>query len=194
MFIGSSFPELNDKIRTGNYLLLPASTFEKVLSQFVIYIVGGLLVFVFLFLIDINLARWTVMQTDAVISSEKTVEPFSFSILWVNGIGLLYAICLGIGFFMFTARLFFKSRALIKSIVALIAFYFLCWQALSLLSHLFFPEQTEGFGHIATPDYKVMIIDGWNTSNTTVLFVCISLLICLVALPLAYFKLKEKEV
>src|SRR5665647_263187 len=35
-FVGSAFSELSNKVKTSNYLLIPASTFEKFLCQFVL--------------------------------------------------------------------------------------------------------------------------------------------------------------
>jgi hypothetical protein len=187
-FIGLAFPELSDKIKTGNYLLLPASTFEKLLSQFLVYIVAGSLLFIIFFGVGAHLARWTMLHTEEVISGKMSIDAFSYSAFWRKTNVFLNAAPIGIGFFLFAVRLYFRKYALAKTIVALIAFWFLCMGVFWLASFVFF--HTSESSYMGIPVYKTEII----LSNIIVWYVFLSLLASIVALPLAYYKLKEKDV
>lgn len=56
-FVGTAFSELRDRIKTQNFLLLPASVFEKFLAQFVIRFVLFLPLMFLLFFVTTRLAK-----------------------------------------------------------------------------------------------------------------------------------------
>jgi hypothetical protein len=197
-FFGSTFPELSDKIKTGNYLLLPASTFEKFFSQFLIYIAGGTAVFLLLFWADAHLARWTLFLYEPVRSGQLVIEPFRFSMLFHfdgdngNWDRILYIlVACSAGTFMFAARLFFQRFALVKSAIAGSVLAFLLFICMTALSHLFYPNDVTGLNSspIFFPVYDV--IEG--VTNIAVLFYFITCCCLFFFLPLAYFKFKEKQ-
>jgi hypothetical protein len=193
--VGSVFPELSNKVKTSNFLLLPASTFEKALTQFLIYIVIGSLLFLTLFWLDAHVLRWLILQKEIYQTGRYSIEPFQFSSLLstmdLQGILeqlFLVSIILTIGVFLFTARLFFQRYALVKSVIAAVGTFLLSTCCLVALSHLFFRKQTHGFA-IEIPQYEIA------GQNNVFVFVCVIFYVAWIfLLPLAYFKLKEKQV
>ena len=195
IYIGSAFPELSNKIKTGNYLLLPASTLEKMTSQFLVYIVFGCILFLLIFWMDTFLAKWTVLQMESIQQREITFVDFQyfelFKVMGISSFGLKYLTVMTIvsgGLFLFAARLFFKRFALVKSAIALIAviFSFVCYMV--LFSHIFYPE-TEGF-NIKLPSYELTK----DLYNVQLYFYILVFPLWMFFLPLAYYKLKEKQV
>ena len=160
LFIGSAFPELNNKIKTGNYLLLPASTLEKTISQFLVYFVFGSIFLLLIFWMDTYLAKWTALQMESVQRRGIMIEDFQYVEISQGLPGNpLYKLIIVIsvvsaGLFLFTARLFFKRFAFIKSVIllAIVTLLFVC--GMVLFSHIFYPEQTKGFS-IALPRYNL---------------------------------------
>ena len=197
-YIGSAFPSFSEKTSAANFLLFPASGFEKLLSQFLIYFVAGTVLFVFLFWVDAHLVRLSLSNLEIVRTRQWVIEPFSFSLM-VKGFSppnynileysLPWITILSIGCFLFTARLFFNKFALAKSIISGIVILILVICLMVLCSHLFFPEQTHGF-QISPGFYHS---DFFNVENIIVFVYFILVIICLFSLPLAYFKLKEKQ-
>jgi hypothetical protein len=193
-FVGDAFNELNSKTKTGNYLLLPASTFEKVLSQFVIRFVFGICLFLWLFWVDAYLARETMMHTKAIQAGEYVITPFHYSTFFqpdmTLGFRLFFGmVCVSIGTFLFAGRLFFGRFGLIKSIIAGFGLFFLAACSMVLLSHLFYPAETVGWA-VEFTDYNVFE----DTTNFEIFTYSIFYFAWLFLLPLAYFKLKEKQV
>ena len=188
LLAGNVFPEFGNKIKTGNYLLLPASALEKTLSQFLIYIVFGILSFLLIFWADAYLARWSVLQM-ADQQNEILIEKLHYSLVFQAMNREFVYLIISIGLFLFATRLFFRRFALIKSIIllAIMVSLFTCWMV--LLSHIFYPEATEGFT-LALPQYK--LASGLN--NLIYFLYTIAHLIWVFFLPIAYYKLKEKQV
>ena len=193
-FIGCAFPEWNDKIKTGNYLLLPASTFEKLLSQFLIYIVFGSFCLFLLFWVDAHLAQWTALGMESVQEKGVIIKDFQFSMLYFgmdddpNARQAITISITTISLFLFTARLFFKRFALVKSVIAFATIFFLCMCCFVLFSHIFYPETT-GFD-VRLPSYKVT--ENWY--NVEIFASVLAYSLWVFFLPLAYYKLKEKQV
>ena len=185
---GSVFPEFSNKIKTSNYLLLPASTLEKIVSQFLIYIVFGILAFLLIFWVDTYLARWSIMQM-ADQQREIVIEKFLYTPLFQATDKLFIYTIISIGLFLFAARLFFKRFAFIKSVIllAIVTLLFVC--GMVLFSHIFYPEQTKGFS-IALPRYNLAS----GLDNMISFWYTIAYLIWVFSLPFAYYKLKEKQV
>jgi uncharacterized integral membrane protein len=189
---GSSFPEMNDKIKSSNYLLLPASGFEKVLSQFLIYVVAGILCYLLFFWIDAHLARWTLMHLERF--QDQTISVFHFSDLtdqWLPKtalsfiFGLFSAAC-----FLFAGRLLFSGRyAIVKSTIAGLVLVGVVSCLLVLCSHIFFPETPKGF-NVSIPVHLVTE----NYANVELYFMSFAFFSWLFFLPLAYFRFKEKQV
>ena len=183
-FIGNSFPELNSKTKTANYLLLPASTFEKLLTQALIYIILGTIGYILFFWIDAHLARWTVLLKPSV----QSITPFSYTELWTEEFPNIFLVAVtSIVLYLFSIRLFFRRYALIKSIITLFGLFLLWMACMVAFSHLFYPE-TEGI-RINLSSYKVYK-DVYNVEIYSYILACC---VCLSSILLAYFKLKEKK-
>jgi hypothetical protein len=184
VFITNAFPDLNGTRKSGNYLLLPASTFEKYLAQFLIYIIGGTIAFLLLFWIDTQIMHWVVLST----INNAVVNPFNFSSLfqlyptWHNKLYaiLIYFSCMT---FLFTVKLFFKQLAWVKSFIAFGGLWILGVGCYRLFSYLFFGGIYQ-IGYQVTEQVNNMELFGFILLGLSWLFF----------LPLAYYKLKEKQV
>ena len=193
LFVGSAFPELSSKAKTGNYLLLPASTFEKTASQFLICFVFGSIFFLLIFWVDTYLAKWTVLQMESVQRRGVTIADFHYHGLFDEMLTfleklLIVMMVISTGLFMFAARLFFKRFALVKSVITLIAAIFLLTCFMVMFSHIFYPE-TKGFD-MRLPTYFITP----GVRNIDFLGYILILPLWAFFLPLAYYKLKEKQV
>ena len=191
-FIGSAFPELSSNVRTGNYLLLPASTLEKVMVQLLIYFVCGCACFLLIFWMDAYLVKWTVLSLEHIKEREIVIEDFQFSALFqdmtfwdkVYIIAAVFSTYL----LLFASRLFFKRFALVKSTILLAAIFYLFVCYMMLFSYIFYPE-AERFG-MELPQYFIAP----NMSNILLYGCTLTLSLWPFLLPLAYYKLKEKHV
>ena len=205
-FVGSGFSELSSKIKTSNYLLMPASTFEKFLSQFVLRALAGSVIFLVIFWIDAHLARIAALRhmeysNGQLAGPEKYsyIEKFHYSMLLIKsrypvvtnwrlfeGIGVILII-FSSGMFLFSVKIFFRKLGLIKTGIALVAAIFLIVFLMVSVSYLFYPE-TKGF-NVANIGY--FLSNGYI--NEEIFLYSIAYLAPLFLLPLGYFKLKEKQ-
>ena len=205
-FVGSGFSELSSKIKTSNYLLMPASTFEKFLSQFAIRALAGSVIFLVIFWIDAHLARIAALRhmeysNGQLAGPEKYsyIEKFHYSMLLIKnnypivknwrlfeGIGVILII-FSSGMFLFSVKIFFRKLGLIKTGIALVAAIFLIVFLMVSVSYLFYPE-TKGF-NVANIGY--FLSNGYI--NEEIFLYSIAYLAPLFLLPLGYFKLKEKQ-
>ncbi|NLT03838.1 MAG: hypothetical protein GXY09_08250 [Bacteroidales bacterium] len=179
------------------FLLLPASTFEKYLSAFLIRFVGGFILTLLIFWVCANLARLTVQLTPQYgYAAERgfAYEPFSYYLftnpesglgkqLWLNVFSLLSS-----GAFFFVVPLFFRKLPLLKTALLYVTILFGLITLSVGLSHLFFPE-TSGFD-IALTDYRIFHdMDAFEYLFNVLLSTAFPVL-----LVIGYFKLKEKTV
>ncbi|HZK68285.1 MAG TPA: hypothetical protein VFC36_01680 [Paludibacter sp.] len=205
-FVGSAFSELSSKVKISNYLLIPASTFEKFLSQFTIRFVAGTIIFLVIFWVDVHLARIAVLSRieglDGHLAGPEKydyIKKFHFSMLLIknnypvvtnwrlfDGIGAIL-IAFSLGMFLFSVKIFFRKLGLIKTGISLIATLYLMMVLMMCFSHLFYPE-TKGFD-IANITY--FLSNGYT--NDDIFRYSIAYIAPLVLLPLGYFKLKEKQ-
>ena len=205
-FVGSAFSELSSKIKTSNYLLMPASTLEKFLCQFVIRALVGTVIFLFIFWVDAHLARIVSLSYIEYSDGQPAgpekydyIEKFHYSMLLIKsrypfvtnwklfeGIGMIL-IAFSTGVFLFSVKIFFRKLGLIKTGITLVATLFLIMFVMTFFLHLFYPE-TKGLD-IANIDYT--LTNGYK--NSEILLYSIAYLAPLFLLPLGYFKLKEKQ-
>ena len=205
-FVGSAFSELSSKIKMSNYLLMPASTFEKFLCQFVVRAVIGTVIFLFIFWVDAHIARIVVLSDmrnnlGQLAGPEKYdyIEKFHFSMFLIKskypivtnwrlfeGIGIIL-IFFSSGMFLFSVKIFFRKLGMIKTGISLVAAIFLIVVLMVGVSHLFYPETT-GL-NIADIDY--ILSNGYR--NSEILLYSIAYIAPIFLLPLGYFKLKEKQ-
>ncbi len=209
VFVGSGFPGFSSKTNTFNYLQIPASTFEKYLCQFTIYVFAGSILFFIIFWMDAHLARTIALNNlkysnDELVGAEKFkyIKEFSYKSMffivrenpvvvyrkWTEIINL-FVMAFSVGMYFFNVKLIFKKLGVIKAALSLVALIFLIMIFFTVLSKLYFPE-TEFFEIAKALDYKrtngISTIDLWMT----ILAYCVPFLI----IPFGYFKLKEKQV
>ena len=207
-FIGSSFSELSNKVKTTNYLLLPASTLEKYLIKFLIHVLAGTILFLIIFWIDAHLARYVTINNmkathNEVLSyaeKEKFIEVFNYSMFlikntrltitywsWFEGLAIVFGL-FSVGMYFFNVKIFFKKLGLIKTAISLIAVLYSGIVVMMLLSQLFYPE-TKVFEISSNMDYRLP--NGYL--NIEVWMYLSAYFVSLFLIPLGYYKLKEKQ-
>lgn len=205
IFVGTAFPDLTDKIKTGNYLLSPGSIFEKFLVQFLLRMWFFIPIALGLFWIVIRLAKASLIPDSEVLYGDQSqsfdpllIPYFEFRLMvTTGGINKLWGtseiLILIFGFFSYGAYLFagstyFKRFALIKTVVVSGILLVVSTSFSVMLSHIFYPMQTHGYA-IQLKDFAVT-----EYINSTEFFILsLSLLSWIFFLGIAYFKLKERE-
>lgn len=196
LVVGTSFPLLRNKKSVINYLMLPASLFEKFLIQFISRIVLFIPFFLLLFWLDFkiataiyNLVAW---RNKIQIGSFGMLDPL-MDIKLINTLDIVAVICWGFTLitFLFAGASYFKKYALFKTILSFTILLAVVFMICSLFTLFFFPEK---FNLSRNPVY----ISDYRLSKTLwniqLWVYVIGVLSSLFLLPLAYFKLKEKEI
>ncbi|MEN9906974.1 MAG: hypothetical protein RLZZ540_115 [Bacteroidota bacterium] len=203
VIVGTSFPDLSDKNKASTYLLMPGSSFEKGLLQFVIRIGFFVPIALGIFWIAIRLAK--ISLTTNAIGLGAGIDPavipyFEFRDLvtdyWDNNIwntGRILFMIFGFfsyGAYLFAGAAYFKRFALIKAVIVSVVVLGISILFSVLLSYIFYPQLAQGF------DIKIgkMYFITEELPSTALFAVTLSLLSWVFFLAIAYFKLKEKEV
>ena len=192
--IGTSFPALSNQIKTSNYLLSPGSTLEKILVQFVIRIVLFVPLALIIFWIGTHLAKATLVPDLERGFDPARIADYHFKDLFQYIQGFRDQLIVVLSIFstasvLFAGSVYFKRFALIKTLIVSGATVFLVVCSFVLFSHILFPSSTHGFD-VAEIDYKI----NNNLYNIQLAVYLLGGLSWIFFLPLAYFKLKEKEV
>ena len=192
LVVSSSFPAFRKKESTSNFLLLPASTFEKFLIQFFIRILIFSPLFILIFWIDFRLASIIYnlldFKKDILIPDFTVWDVFSYKMKLSDKIVILLSI-LSFASYLLVNAVHFKKNAVLKTIVLFGIFSFTVFLLNVILSHLFLPNEVNGF------DVKIFYryLENGLRSDQFCVYV-IGLFSSLFLLPLTYFKLKEKQV
>jgi hypothetical protein len=196
VFVGTAFPALKNQIKTSNYLLAPGSTLEKCLVQFVIRMVIFIPIALLIFWISVHLAKASLVPNLANGFDPATaITDFHFKNLFIQidpgqETQMLIISLFSGSTILFAGSAFFNRFALVKTLIAAALVVGLVILSFVLFSHIFYPDQVHGFNvHL-----NYYIVDGDRLNNHTFLGYIIGGLSWLFFLPLAYFKLKEKEV
>jgi len=215
---GSSFPDLGSKVKTSNYLLIPASTFEKFSSQFFIRVICGAAIFLVLFWIDARLARAiSVMQMVDIktnlhyANAEHIIDKFNYGMIFLYEKGISYSSetgsypiekivyykpieTWGASLFIVSIGLYLFSVKLFFKKLGLVK-SIISFVALFFILFLFmvifshiFYPNTVGF-EVMLPSYTFQN----GIDNVEFWLFLIGFVSPLFLLPLGYFKLKEKQ-
>ncbi len=188
---GTAFSALRSSKTSIHYLLIPVSNFEKFVVQFSIRIVGFVLLFLPLYWLTFKLAFSFYSLFGMVsenVESYNLLSPFQWQKNSID-IYLVVAVASGSMLFAFCGAAYFKKQALFKSILTF-ALLTLSWFLLMLtFSHMFFIHSEKEFFEINLRSYKVQKTIYNTQIYTVILFAGLSLFL----LPLAFFKLKERE-
>jgi len=192
--IGTAFPALSNQIKISNYLLAPGSTFEKYMVQFVIRVILFIPLALVIFWIGVHLAKASLVFDPRTNFDPSRIPDFHFSLLFVHVPTFRDKLVIVISIFsvatvLFAGSAYFNRFALVKTLIvsAIIVFTVVC--SFVLFSHIFYPAETRGF-EIELKTYKITK-DLYNMQLAVYILGALSWLFFL---PLAYFKLKEKEV
>ncbi|HEY3370909.1 MAG TPA: hypothetical protein VGK10_08685 [Prolixibacteraceae bacterium] len=186
--IGSAFPVLKDHIKTTNYLMLPGSMFEKFMVQIFVRMVLLIPLSLFIFWIGVHLAKVTAVHEGQMIADFTFSELFGH-IIKLRDQFLIIVSIFSMATLLFAGSVYFNRFSLVKTSIVFFLMIGIVVLTFVLFSHLFYPAETHGF-HIQLQNYKITE-DLYNTQLAGYLLGALSWLFFL---PLAYFKLKEKEV
>lgn len=193
VLIGTSFPAFTNQIKTGNYLMAPGSNLEKFLVQFAIRIVILIPLVMLLFWLGTRLAKASIISDPAIGFDASAIPDFHFEGLFHQLKSIdklaLYGTFISVISILFCGSVFFKRFALIKTLILTALMVGAVILTFVLFSHLFYPAETHGFD-IELKTYKITE----NLFNVQLAAYLLGGLSWLFFLPLAYFKLKEKEV
>ena len=194
--IGTSFPFLRNKKTMAYYFMLPASTLEKLLVQFIIRIVFFIPFYVLIFWLDFKLItpvlriiRWPdIIQVD----NFNLLTPFEnlpFQNTFLDSLafaGMIFTIAT----FLFVGATYFKKYAVFKTILSfclLVGCIFLLFRIFTLI---FYPVEFKAGYYIHIIDYKI----SEHLYNVQLFAYVIAIGSPFFLLTLSYFKLKEKQV
>ena len=191
VIVGTAFPSLTNQIKASNYLLAPGSTLEKYLVQFVTRIVIFIPIALLIFWISAHLAKASLVPDPKTGFDPKvSIADFSFkSLLYYKDIAPILLGIFSIYSLLFAGSVYFKRFALPKTLILFAILVCTVSLVFVIFSHLFFPASTIGFD-IVLPIYRIAS----DTENIKLFFYIMFSCSWLFFLPLAYFKLKEKEV
>lgn len=126
------------------------------------------------------------------------VPYFEFRLLVTRGVDQLWKVSeilimifgfFSYGCYLFSGATYFKRYALLKTVVVSGIAFGSCILFSMLLSHIFYPQETNGF-EVKFKDF--LVLDNVHSGEFFILL--LSLFSWVFFLPIAYFKLKEKEV
>ncbi|WP_139958530.1 hypothetical protein [Flavicella sediminum] len=193
LVMATSFPELRNKKEASHYFLLPASTFEKILVQFLIRIVAFTVVFFLIFWIDFKMTHIIYQAIEwnkpIAIKSFDLFTPFYDLTRTTDLIAVILAM-FSVATFLLMGSSIFRKYALFKTILSfgiLLGIFFL---TMVFYSHVFYPEKVKNFFSIEIQSYKIR---PYLYNVQLFVYILISFA-SLFFLPLTYFKLKEKQV
>lgn len=192
--VGTSFSELNSKIKTTGFLMMPGSAFEKYMAQFSIRVIFGLVLFLLIFWLDTQIARLIALSSFEGAFDPGIIKAFNYGILikWYQNESFAFMVVSmiwGVGMCLFAVRLFFKRSPFVKVILLLSVIGYIFGGVVWLVAHIAYPEIL--WDQMRVPDGPGFI-EGYNIFES---YLAVYLHVTwITALILGYFKLKERQV
>lgn len=191
LYIGYSFPAFRNKENSISYLTLPASTFEKVLFEFINRIVLSLIALPLLFWLTFNLhgsvfELFSGIRFDAIGIRdilEIDISPVD-EMFWAKALILSCTILIGV--LPFTGAAMFSKQPLIKTLFSISIIL------MSYFGMIYIIVEPLGLNNYSSNEELFLV----PTENDSALrfFATFASASALVMLSVAYLKVKEKEV
>jgi len=190
---GTSFSALRSSNKSINYLLLPASILEKFLVQFLIRIPVFVMLFIPIYWLNFKFSYNFYSLFDTVSETVKSyglLSPFQPKNMDHIDLCLIVIAAVMSSLFAFVGATYFKKYALFKSVLTFALTALFMFLLMVLFSHLFYEHHANEFFQIKLKMFPVY--ENFNSIEiyTITLFTGLSIFL----LPLAYFKLKEREI
>jgi hypothetical protein len=190
---GTSFSALRTSQKSINYLLFPASSLEKFLVQFLIRIPVFVMLFIPIYWLNFKFSYNFYSLFDTVSEAVKSyglLSPFQPKNMDDTALCLIVITAVMSSLFAFVGAAYFKKYALFKSVFTFGLTAFFMFLLMVLFSHLFYEHHANEFFQVKLKMFPVY--ENFNSIEiyTITLFTGLSIFL----LPLAYFKLKEREV
>ena len=188
LYAGSAFPSFRSREKTLGYLMIPSSSFEKILYEFIERIVAFTLIFpLFLYLFG-NLAANMVIRIKQFKHLNFNIEHLSLiNLIQRNNNGSVLTLFTGsiaVFLLVFAGAVTFKKYPLVKTIIFSMIILF----AISGYFYLIFEKM-----ELRNPWIEKIGNHLHNEQAFTILTIA-SLIFSVITLFYSYFKLKEKEV
>jgi len=194
IFIADSFSNLTNKNRLSTFLMLPASSLEKFLLPVLTRIIGGLILTLVAFWVNVNLAQISIENFAFLrpkVITDFEFQKFTYAFFTNPEYGLkedmtfIYFMFITMGAYLFAVPLMFRKYSIVKTVISFIAVIYVLLVILVCLSHLFYPE-TKGFDIYiqrfyvnSNGNYVDLFFGGLTCTTWLVLFV------------FGYYKIKE---
>jgi len=190
---GTSFPSLRTSQKSSNYLLLPASILEKLIVQVLFRIIAFIILFIPLYWMSFKMAygfyglfEWKNFIEVAPIG---LLDFYRGTPSLLDILAIIFSI-ISLASFLFAGAVYFKKYAVFKTVLAFAISVLMWFLLMVLFSHIFYPDSSSDFFDIKIQEYKIN-----EELHASQLFAYIfGMASSLFLFPLAYFKLKEKEV
>lgn len=194
--VTTAFPMTKNKEALTGYLMQPASMFEKFMVQFINRIILFFPLLLIIFWLDAHLAKGIISMFE--FKREVAISSFSFKDIWElrefvrdreEALWFIVGMFSTIVSFAFMCSTIFNRYKLFKTLIlfGVIVLAMMCYSV--ILSHIFLPGRTSGF-EVEMVFYQ-LYEDMWNIEFFVTLFACCS---SFFLLPMAFYKLKEKQV
>jgi len=188
LYIGNSFPDFRKKETTVNFLMIPASVFEKFVFEFI----NRIVLFTIMYPVMFYFASHLSVYISGFIFPDRDISQFSFDILFDSNVPeavklyFIPAVYLFIISAFFAGAVIFRRHPLIKTLVITGVFI------LSVFGYFRFIFQETHLGYGLDYFFNEKINNGTN-----ILLEFLSAILVLSSITVlfyVYFKLKEKEV
>ena len=193
LYTGSAFGGFRSKEKSISYLLIPASRFEKFLSEYVSRVIIFMLAFPVIFWLTYNLMGvifgvlhpvFTFKYQDFFFVPPYVVEPGK-----VNPYPLIYSAALFVLTIPFTGATIFNKHPLIKTLFSVSLIFFF-----HLFLIYFFVEILKFKNYNISPGETQIYLLPASAEKAIVFFTTTFIVANIMLTLIAYFKLKEKEV
>lgn len=189
LYVGSAFPALRSPEKTIGFLMIPASSFEKFLYEFIERIIFFCVFFPILLYLVGNLAFGMIEAIKQSMNIPFNAESLSYRQFWgkvmpeegrnLLALGALSALSLA-----FAGAVVFRKLPLIKTII------FVCAVVFAFIGYIVLVFEKM---HLRHP-WLEPFFRNWEKHQILTLFAVLLSVFILIILSYAYFKLKEKEV
>ncbi len=184
IFFGKSFSALRKKESAINFMILPASTFEKFIYEFLSKILITLIIYGVLFPIIADLSAFLAQF----INSDNTIKYFSYADLIDKPIEYIRLI---VFLYILAFSLIFAGTTAFKKRPVLMTFIFLGLVAISTIGYLYIISEKLNLNNGISYTLRTQF---YNDNKLLTAFTCAMAITSIISWIYAYFKIKEKEV
>jgi hypothetical protein len=193
LVVSSAFPEFRKKESTTSFLLFPVSILEKLLLQVFVRIFLFSLFYVVIFWLDFKLAtiiyRLLNFKGNILLPNFTLMDFYPDKISFFLEETVIFLSIISFASYLLASASYFKKNVTLKTIILFGCFGFLIFLINILFSHLFLPNEVNGF--------EIIVFNRILENKLSTIQICIctiGIFSSLFLMPLTYAQLKEKQV